>query len=126
MRFRTWLVAAIGMAGLLLLIVVSMLTTSRKAQEIYTQLDQLNARLAMRQHDRAILGQHASPARRAVRRHHVMLGAHAEVDHLGIGCRGHLGDQRIVGVEHRGAIAPHGFDHHLLHARQLFDGVDPA
>jgi signal transduction histidine kinase len=43
MRFRTWLVAAIGMAGLLLLIVVSMLTTSRKAQEIYTQLDQLNA-----------------------------------------------------------------------------------
>lgn len=43
MRFRTWLVAAIGMVGLLLLIVVSILTTSRKAQEIYTQLDQLNA-----------------------------------------------------------------------------------
>ena len=31
------------MVGLLLLIIVSMLTTSRKAQEIYTQLDQLNA-----------------------------------------------------------------------------------
>lgn len=43
MRFRTWLVAALGLGGLLLLIVVSMLTSSRKAQEIYTQLDQLNA-----------------------------------------------------------------------------------
>lgn len=43
MRFRTWLVAAFGLGSLLLLIVVSMLTSSRKAQEIYTQLDQLNA-----------------------------------------------------------------------------------
>ena len=43
MRFRTWLVAALGLGSLLLLIVVSMLASSRKAQEIYTQLDQLNA-----------------------------------------------------------------------------------
>lgn len=42
MRFRTWPVAAVGLGSLLLLIVVSMLTTSRKAQDIYTQLDQLN------------------------------------------------------------------------------------
>jgi signal transduction histidine kinase len=43
MRFRTWIVAALGLGGLLLLIIVSMLTSARKAQEIYTQLDQLNA-----------------------------------------------------------------------------------
>jgi len=43
MRFRTWIVAALGLGGLLLLIIVSMLASSRKAQEIYTQLDQLNA-----------------------------------------------------------------------------------
>jgi CHASE3 domain sensor protein len=43
MRFRTWIVAALGLSGLLLLIMVSMLASSRKAQEIYTQLDQLNA-----------------------------------------------------------------------------------
>ena len=43
MRFRTWIVAALGLSGLLLLIIVSMLASSRKAQEIYTQLDQLNA-----------------------------------------------------------------------------------
>lgn len=43
MRFRTWLVAAFGLGSLLLLIIVSMLTSSRRAQEIYTQLDQLNA-----------------------------------------------------------------------------------
>jgi hypothetical protein len=42
MRFRTWLVAAFGMVGLLLLIVVSTLTSSHKAQAIYAQLDQLN------------------------------------------------------------------------------------
>jgi DNA-binding NarL/FixJ family response regulator len=34
MRFRTWIVAALGLGGLLLLIVVSMLASSRKAQEI--------------------------------------------------------------------------------------------
>src|SRR5712692_6223745 len=42
MRFRTWPVAAVGLGSLLLLIAVSMLAASRKAQEIYTQLDQLN------------------------------------------------------------------------------------
>ena len=43
MRFRTWFVAAFGLGSLLLLIVVSMLTSSRRAQEIYAQLDQVNA-----------------------------------------------------------------------------------
>lgn len=43
MRFRTWPVAALGLAGLLLLILVSMLTASRRAQEIYSELDQLNS-----------------------------------------------------------------------------------
>jgi signal transduction histidine kinase len=42
MRFKTWPVAAVGLAGLLLLVVVSLLTASRRAQEIYTQLDLLN------------------------------------------------------------------------------------
>jgi hypothetical protein len=41
-RFRTWPVAAIGLGSLLILIVVSMLTLSGKAQDIYTDLDQLN------------------------------------------------------------------------------------
>jgi signal transduction histidine kinase len=43
MRFTTWPVAAVGLASLLVLIVIAMLTTSRKAQDIYTQLDQLNS-----------------------------------------------------------------------------------
>jgi signal transduction histidine kinase len=43
MRFRTWPVAAAALGGLLLLVVVSVLTASRKAQEIYTELDQLNS-----------------------------------------------------------------------------------
>src|SRR5580765_7167823 len=42
MRFRTWPVAALGLASLLGLIVLSMLTLSRKAQVIYVELDQLN------------------------------------------------------------------------------------
>ncbi len=42
MRFRTWPVAAFGLGGLLVLVFLSVLTTSRKAQEIYTQLDQLD------------------------------------------------------------------------------------
>src|SRR5262245_56035917 len=42
MRLKTWPVAALGLGSLLLLIVVSMLTSSRKAQDIYAQLDQLN------------------------------------------------------------------------------------
>ena len=42
MRFRTWPVAALGLAGLLLLIVVSVLTATERAQDIYTQLERLN------------------------------------------------------------------------------------
>ena len=42
MRLKTWLVAALGLGSLLLLIAVSMLASSRKAQDIYTQLDALN------------------------------------------------------------------------------------
>jgi signal transduction histidine kinase len=42
MRFRTWPVAAVALAGLLLLVAVSVFTASQKAQEIYTQLDELN------------------------------------------------------------------------------------
>jgi signal transduction histidine kinase len=42
MRFRTWPVAAFGLAGLLVLVLASVLTTSRRAQEIFTQLDELN------------------------------------------------------------------------------------
>ncbi|MGZ8710479.1 MAG: hypothetical protein ACXW28_09650, partial [Thermoanaerobaculia bacterium] len=40
--FRTWPVAAAALGGLLLLIYTSIATTSRKAEEIYAQLDQLN------------------------------------------------------------------------------------
>src|SRR6476469_8415856 len=42
MRFSTWPVAAVGLGSLLVLTVVAMLAASRKAQDIYTQLDQLN------------------------------------------------------------------------------------
>src|SRR6478736_2980131 len=42
MRLKTWLVAALGLGSLVLLIVVSMLASSRKAQDIYAQLDKLN------------------------------------------------------------------------------------
>ena len=42
MQVRTWYIAALGLGGLLILIAVSMLAASRKAQAIYTQLDQLN------------------------------------------------------------------------------------
>lgn len=42
MRLKTWPVAAIGLGSLLVLIVVSMLASSRKAQDIYTQIDALN------------------------------------------------------------------------------------
>jgi hypothetical protein len=44
MRLKTWPVAAFGFASLLLLIAYSLTASSRKAQEIYTQLDQLNTR----------------------------------------------------------------------------------
>jgi len=42
MRFRTWIVAALGLGSLLLLVVVSMLTSSSRAREIFAQLDRLN------------------------------------------------------------------------------------
>jgi signal transduction histidine kinase len=42
MGFRTWPVAALGLAGLLVLVAVSVLTASRRAQEIYTQVEQVN------------------------------------------------------------------------------------
>ncbi|HYC60115.1 MAG TPA: sensor histidine kinase [Thermoanaerobaculia bacterium] len=42
LRFRTWPVAAAALAGLLLLIYTSVATTTRKSEEIYAQLDQLN------------------------------------------------------------------------------------
>jgi signal transduction histidine kinase len=42
MRLKTWLVAALGLGSLVVLIAVSMVASSRKAQLIYTQLDQLN------------------------------------------------------------------------------------
>jgi signal transduction histidine kinase len=41
-RLRTWVVAALGLGSLVVLIVVSMLASARTAQDIYTQLDQLN------------------------------------------------------------------------------------
>jgi signal transduction histidine kinase len=44
MRFRTWPVAALALGALLLLVVVSVLESNRRAQEIYTRLDQLNLR----------------------------------------------------------------------------------
>ena len=40
--FRTWPVAAAALGGLLLLIYASVASTSRKAEEIYAQLDDLN------------------------------------------------------------------------------------
>ena len=43
MRFKTWLVAALGLSCLLLLVVVSIVTTARKAHGIYAELDRLNA-----------------------------------------------------------------------------------
>jgi signal transduction histidine kinase len=44
MRFRTWPVAALALGALLLLVVVSVLESNRRAQEIYTRLDELNQR----------------------------------------------------------------------------------
>ena len=42
MPLKTWLVAALGLGSLLLLIALSILASSRKAQDIYVQLDQLD------------------------------------------------------------------------------------
>lgn len=44
MRFRTWPVAALALGALLILVVISVLESSRRAQEIYTSLDELNGR----------------------------------------------------------------------------------
>jgi len=44
MRFRTWPVAAFALGALLLLVIVSVLESNRRAQEIYTRLDELNLR----------------------------------------------------------------------------------
>ena len=43
MRFRTWPVAALGLGGLLLLVIVTVMAAANKAQEIYTQLEELNS-----------------------------------------------------------------------------------
>lgn len=40
--FRTWPVAALSLGGMLLLVILSVQAASSRAQEIYTQLDQLN------------------------------------------------------------------------------------
>jgi signal transduction histidine kinase len=42
-RLKTWLVAALGLAGLVALIAASMLAASRKVQDIYVELDRLNS-----------------------------------------------------------------------------------
>lgn len=42
MRLKTWLVAALGLGSLVVLLALSMFASSRKAQDIYAQLDQLN------------------------------------------------------------------------------------
>jgi signal transduction histidine kinase len=42
MRFKTWPVAAIGLAGLLAIVIYSVVTASQRAQEIFAQLDELN------------------------------------------------------------------------------------
>lgn len=44
MRFRTWPVAALALGALLVLVIVSVLESARRAQEIYTRLDDLNLR----------------------------------------------------------------------------------
>jgi signal transduction histidine kinase len=43
MRLKTWPVAALGLGSLVVLIAVSMLASSRKAQDIYGELDRLNS-----------------------------------------------------------------------------------
>lgn len=44
MQFRTWPVAAFAVGALLLLVIVSVLESNRRAQEIYAQLDRVNQR----------------------------------------------------------------------------------
>src|SRR3954464_11434113 len=42
MRLKTWLVAALGLGSLVVLLAFSLVASSRKAQEIYAQLDRIN------------------------------------------------------------------------------------
>ena len=42
MRFRTWPLAALALGSLVVLVMVSVLAASQRAQEIYTQIDQVN------------------------------------------------------------------------------------
>jgi signal transduction histidine kinase len=42
-RLKTWLVAALGLGALVILIAVSMFVSTRRAQEIYAQLDEVGA-----------------------------------------------------------------------------------
>lgn len=42
MRLKTWLVAVLGLGSLVMLLTLSMSTASRKIQQIYAQMDQLN------------------------------------------------------------------------------------
>jgi signal transduction histidine kinase len=42
MRFRTWPLAALALGSLVVLVMISVLAASRRAQEIYTQIDQVN------------------------------------------------------------------------------------
>ena len=44
MRLRTWPVAALALCALLVLVVVAVLESSRRAQEIYSRLDGINQR----------------------------------------------------------------------------------
>jgi signal transduction histidine kinase len=43
LKLKTWIVAALGLGSLVGLIALSMLASSRKAQQIYIQLDELNS-----------------------------------------------------------------------------------
>jgi signal transduction histidine kinase len=43
MRLKTWPVAALGLGSLVVLTIVSMIASSRKAQDIYGELDRLNS-----------------------------------------------------------------------------------
>jgi signal transduction histidine kinase len=43
MRLKTWIVAALGLGALVVLLALSMVASSRTAQDIYAQVDRLNA-----------------------------------------------------------------------------------
>lgn len=46
-RFRSWAIAALGLAGLLVVVAASMTALSRKAQRLYADLDQVNTRYSV-------------------------------------------------------------------------------